>query len=1186
MKIKRLEIQGFKSFPDKTLIDFQQGITSIVGPNGCGKSNIVDAIRWVMGEMSAKHLRGKAMEDVIFAGSQTRPPTNFAEVTMIMGNEDGRAPAAYANYSEIAVTRRLHRSGESEYAINKTPCRLRDIYDVFLGSGVGTKAYSIIEQGKIGQIITSKPEDRRTIIEEAAGISKFKSRKEAALRKIEATKGNLLRLADILAELKRQINSIDRQARKAERYRETETELRDLDLHLSSHDFLHLSAELDQLERGLKALEEGEAGLSAEVAQQETQIETDRLQLVELERQLMSLQEVLYEKNNSLQLHQAGIDYKGREIDSFSRQNEAATKDIEVVKGRVSELGQAIATANESQVGIDLEFAEAQENSQNLEIELQAKSVEERDSAFAMDRLSLEMMALLQNLSERGSRKEAVQRRKVDLAGRIGKDQAEIDEIDRLIGQQQSKLREIQSQLGEVKQFKLELVQQGDSIASSIVAQREEKAGAESKLQELKDKLALKRSRLHSLEELERNFEGYKDGVRNVMTKRSQLDPGSSIYGTVADIVETDSHYEMAVGAVLGERLQYVVVKSQEAGLEALQYLKTESMGRLSCIPLEVREEGEDAHFPYGEEHGVLGPLQHFVRVKRDYDKVGRYLFGDVVLVQNLNRALDLWNSNGHRKTLVTLDGEVVDPSGIVTGGSREGGAQAILEKKREIKELRHEVGVIEAQVREQISHFERCGARIQMLEQSLEALKRDSHSEELKIVHQEQDLNHLQTELRRLTERRDKLSLEISAAMQEESDLLREIEELETEILGIETKKIENQAKIEETKLRQAELRAALDQLRQQNFEQKSRLSLVAEKKGNLEKELQRMVDDRGAAQHQLDERHASISAANQQMAQLRREIEESRELLAKLVVEIQERESKGVTLRDEIQGLKDLIASLEASLRQNRAQAEALRQELHQRVLGLSEGRTKVQLLKQQIFERYHVDLVEKAPEFGERPIEREAQAVKVAELRERLEKIGPVNLGAIEEYEELKQRHEFMDKQYTDLVESLDALQRALNKINRTTKKRFQETFDTVNKLFQEVFPKLFKGGKAELLLTDPENVLESGVEIVAQPPGKKLQSVSLLSGGEKALTAVSLVFAIFIIKPSPFCLLDEVDAPLDDANIDRFNDMVRSLVDRSQFILITHNKRTMEMADTLYGITMEQPGVSKLVSVQLQ
>ncbi|HCU25908.1 MAG TPA: chromosome segregation protein SMC, partial [Deltaproteobacteria bacterium] len=1156
-----------------------------VGPNGCGKSNIVDAIRWVMGEMSAKHLRGKSMEDVIFSGSQARPATNFAEVTMILANEDGLAPAAFAEYSEIAVTRRLFRSGESEYALNKTPCRLRDIYDLFLGSGVGTKAYSIIEQGKIGQIITAKPEDRRTIIEEAAGISKFKSRKEAALRKLEATQGNLLRLTDILNELKRQIASIDRQARKAERYREVEMQLRELDLHLSSYDFLQASQKQGELENEVGEIQDKETSLTVSVSRNEAQVEADRLDLVEQERRHMSLQELLYEKNNSLQLHQAGIDYKNREIESLAKQNEAAVQEIETIKARVSSLDALVRESNERQVGIDLELAAAEENFHRLEAELQGLLAEEKDEGQKVERLGQSMLELLHRISEQNSRKEALARRKIDVAGRIGKDQAEIDELDRLLKTQQGRLGQVQASLGEVKQFKLDLVQQTDNIAGSILEQREEQKVGEAKLEELKDKLGLVRSRLTSLEELERNFEGYKDGVRNVMLKRHQIAPEAAIYGTVADIVETESAYETAVGAVLGEKLQYVVVQSQSAGVEALQYLKTESMGRLSCIPLQVREHSGEEDFPYTEEQGVIGPLRRFVRVKGDYDKVGDYLFGDVYLVNNLNRALELWNNNGHRKTLVTLDGEVVDPSGVVSGGSRESGDQAILEKKREIKELRQQVFEAEGQVREQASQVERMTARLQMLEQSLETVKRDSHSEELKIVHQEQDLNHLQNEIRRLSERRDKLSFEIAAAMQEESEQVAELQRLEAVAVELESAKTGLQGETESAKQKLAELRQTLEERRAQVFEQKSLWTVVAEKKANLERELQRLMEDRTQSQGMLDEKHLSITSANAQTLQLKQEIEDSRGQLSRLVVEIQEKEAQALQLRDAIQALKDSVSNGEIELRQHRTQLESLRQSLHQKILHLSEGRTRIQVLVQQVLERYHSDLASIAPQYAERPIDRDRQAAEVLELRERLEKIGPVNIDAISEYEELKKRHEFLDTQYQDLSRSLEALQQALQKINRTTKKRFQETFDTVNKLFQEVFPKLFKGGRAELLLTDPDNILESGVEIIAQPPGKKLQSVSLLSGGEKALTAVSLVFAIFIIKPSPFCLLDEVDAPLDDANIDRFNDMVRSLVDRSQFILITHNKRSMEMADTLYGITMEQPGVSKLVSVQL-
>jgi len=1143
-------------------------------------------MRWVMGEMSAKHLRGKSMEDVIFAGSQARPPIGMAEVTMVLSNEDGLGPVAYSDFSEISVSRRLYRSGESEYLINKVQCRLKDVYDLFLGSGVGTKAYSIIEQGKIGQVITAKPEDRRMIIEEAAGISKFKSRKEAALRKMEATKANLLRLADILAELKRQIGSLDRQARKAERYREIDQELREIELHLSSVEFLQCSGSLQELETSLKELEEREAALAAQVQQQETQVEGDRLTLLDQEREYMGLQEELYEKNNSVQLHQAQVDYKTREIEAFGRQNEAAAKEIEMAKERLGSVEQALAQANESQVGIDLALASTQESFHDLEQKLELAGGDEKRISQEIDYDGQRVLEILHELSELNARKESLGRRKVDLAGRIGKDQAEIDEIDRQTQNQLGRRNQLQGELGEVKQFKLDLVKQTDSIVETIVKQREELKEAEQHLGEIKDKLGFKRSRLTSLEELEKNFEGYKEGVRNVMMKRSQIDPQSQIFGTIADIVETESTYEMAVGAVLGEKLQYVVVQNQTVGVDALQYLKTQSTGRLSCIPLEIREEAEEGHFPYLGEDGVIGPLEKFVHVKDDYNRIGQYLFGDVVLVENLRRALDLWSSNGHKKTLVTLDGEVVDPSGVVSGGNKESGAQVILEKKREVKELRSQVEAIEGRLKEQGDQVERLRSRIVLLETSLEALKRDSHSEELKIVHQEQDLHHLLSEIRRLGDRRDKLSLEIAAMMQEESDIGSEIQALESQFQDLEGRKQELQKIIEASKEELGRTRLKLEEMRVQAIDEKSMLTLVTEKKVQLLKELDRLVEERNLHIQGLDEKRQVISIANTQVAVLHQEIDHSRQVLTQSVLVIQEKDAATQKLKEGIAQLKEAVQNCEIELRLNRTKLEAVRQELNQRILNLSEGRTRVQVLRQQILERYHSDLSEIAPHYRDRPIDIEVQAPRVAELRDKLEKIGPVHLGAIEEYDELKARHDFMDKQYQDLQNSLDALQRALQKINRTTKKRFEETFHKVNQLFQEVFPKLFKGGKAELVLTDPENILESGVEIIAQPQGKKLQSISLLSGGEKALTAVSLVFAIFTINPSPFCLLDEVDAPLDDANIDRFNDMVRSMVDRSQFILITHNKRSMEMADSLYGITMEQPGVSKLVSVQLQ
>lgn len=1186
MKIKRLEIVGFKSFSDRTVVEFKEGITGIVGPNGCGKSNIVDAIRWVMGEMSAKHLRGKSMEDVIFAGTEKRAPTGLAEVTLVFSAEGGGLPLNYSEFSEVSVRRRLYRSGESEYAINGATCRLKDVHDLFLGTGVGVKAYSIIEQGRIGQVIGAKPEERRLILEEAAGISKFKSRKEAALRKIEATRGNLLRLEDILAELDRQIRSLDRQARKAERYREIEQSLREIELHLSSLDFLRENLVSTQTESELKGFEEQEAALAAKVGEFENRVESDRVALLEKDQEYRRLQEELYEKNNSLQLHQAEIDYKTREIDSLAQQNQTAAREIEVVKDRLRRVDSSLREVNEQQVGIDLEQAQAQENFSAVQSRLETNVAEEKSALQTLENLTQEFFSSLKGHSDRQSRKEALARRKVDLKGRIGRDQGEIDEIDRLLKGHETKSKDLEINLSEVKQLKLDLSQQKESIGQNVVQQKENLVQAESHLSQLKDELALRISRLQSLEELEKNFEGYQEGVRQLMVKKRGDWNSGQILGTVAEMVETDSSYEHAVSAALGEKLQYVVVKSQEVGLEALQYAKSQSTGRLSCIPMELRGGGEGGPFPYSERDGVLGPLKNFVQMRGPMERVSDYLFADVYLVESLNKALQLWNQNGHQKTLVTMDGEVVDRSGVVSGGAMKNSSQDLLEKRREIKDLRGEVRIAEARWRQKKDEVDSLKNRIAHLEHSLQSLTRDSHSEELKLVHQEQDLQHLKVERERLMERRDKLCLEISVSMQEESDIDREIQELETALQALEEGKSQLQGRMNESKAGLEETKIQLDSLRQGLLEAQTVLARVQEKKSNFDRDLSRLSEEKLETQQTWDARNQTITLSNSKIVQLRQEIEESKIRITQLVSEVQSKEQSSQVLKDKVSQLQGVLQNCETDLRQDRQKLETVRQGLQGKIRVLSEARTKVQVLREQILERYHVDLAEVAPQYKDKPLERETEEPRARELREKLEKMGPVNLGAIEEYEELKGRHEFLHKQHLDLEQSLDALIRALHKVNRTTKTRLVETYEKVNQLFQEVFPKLFKGGHAELRLTDPENILESGVEIVAQPPGKKLQNVALMSGGEKALTAISMVFAIFLLKPSPFCLLDEVDAPLDDVNIGRFNDMVRSLVDRSQFILITHNKQTMEMADVLYGITMEQAGISKMVSVDLQ
>ncbi len=1188
MKIKKLEIQGFKSFADRTIVDFQQGITGIVGPNGCGKSNIVDAIRWVMGEMSAKHLRGREMQDVIFSGSEARASAGMAEVTMILSNEDGKVPALYSQFSEISITRRLYRSGDSEYLINKTPCRLRDIYDVFLGTGVGTKAYSIVEQGQIGQVILSKPEDRRRIIEEAAGISKFKARKEAALRKMEATQGNLTRLEDVLGELSRQINSLDRQAKKAEKYRELRDESREIELLLSSHDFLRLNQELSEGEKVRTQLGEEETACAASLSQFDTELDTLRLSLTEQEQEFSELQEKLYEKNNAISLHQQAIQFKSKETQRLSEQEANCLREIEEVKERLHSIDFDLNGMNEEQVKIDLMLAQSEEDLLSSQQQLNVEEAKQKESEREVEKLQQELMLLLQSLSESNLKQELLSRQKVELKGRIGKNQAEIEEIDKQVSHLQSRRREFETSLNDFNQFKLDISLQTDQVHSSIQREKEAFENAKNEWQRLKEELSLRKSRLHSLEEIQKNFEGYHEGVRKVMLRKSSQQEFQDVYGTVADVIETEPRYQHAVGAALGEKLQYVVVKSQEAGLQAVEYLKTESAGRSSFVPVGLRDynvESSEA-FPAAGSQGVMGPLKDFVNLREEYKPVGEYLFKDVWLVESLGRALQIWNNNGHKKTLVTLEGEVVDPYGVVSGGSLEDKSAALLEKKREIRDLWEQVKNLESKVKWHEEEVKKCESRLNTLTSSLDNLKKDSHGEELKILNYEKDLSHLRAETERLMSRRDTLSVEIAAWMGEEQEMEREASEWMLKSESWDEEKRQKEERLSELKTSLAENQIHLDLMKEEFTKRRLSFESIHEKQLLIEREVKRLLDLKSSSALRQDECLRLITQGNQEGSQLRKDIQASEEALGTLVVDVNDLQVRATALKESFELQQAQVREKEMALREIRKKHDELKNSLNAKVVILTEVRGRLQLLREQIFERYHSEISLIAPEYQDKVIEnRPEQEARLAELKDKLSKMGEVNVGAIHEYEDLKKRHDFLNSQSQDLKSSLEALNRVIHKINRATRTRFHETFHAVDQKFQELFPKLFQGGRAKLVLTDEENLLETGLEIIAQPPGKKLQSISLLSGGERALTAVCLIFSIFLIKPSPFCILDEVDAPLDDANIDRFNDLVRSMIDRSQFILITHSKRTMELADVLYGITMQEPGVSKTVSVKL-
>ncbi len=1184
MRIKTLEMSGFKSFVDRTVISFEEGVTGVVGPNGCGKSNIVDAIRWVMGEMSAKHLRGSSMEDVIFNGCETRTPTGMAQIFLTFDNSDGRAPAEYSQYSEIQVGRRLYRSGESEYFLNKTPCRLKDIIDLFLGTGVGTKAYSIVEQGMVGSIVSAKPEDRRMLVEEAAGISKFKSRKEAALRKMDSTRQNLARLTDVLQELTRQMNSLNRQAKKAERFKKIGDELRERELTLCATRYRSLRDELDLLKSEHDKLHEVEVSSSAELSTYETSFEERRLKISEIERELDGASQQLYGVQNSIKLYEAEITHKKNEASSIQQQNKVYAEELGALKRKLEELNSRMEDANTSMVVADLKLAgssEIVETSQSGADEVRCKYAEVQTEC---DGLSSQVMEFDKEIANLSASLNHLERRYIEINARIAKNQAELDGIHERKKQIENDLQNKSQEMDGLRQMKLSMSGESESAAETLERQKADLHEAEERVRNLREKIADRGSRLDSITELRKNLEGYRDGVRAVL---SRTDDGGrkldGVVGTVGELFETGEEYESALGAVLGEKLQYVVVKSHEEGVDAIDYLRTAASGRSSFIPIGVKASEETSEEPSGE--GVVGPIQNFVTFDNQYSQICKHLLGEVVLVEDLKRALSLWESGSYNHTFVTKDGCVVDPSGVVTGGSEGGVEEQLVAQKRRERELTEELSTLKGELTQAEGDSNNFRERVTSMERRVEQLGRDVHNEDLKLVGQERDLERLHDEMQRFEQESDKLSVETAALTEELTEVESERDESK-ERLGVATEEQEHaKTKLGSTRQELDQLSQVLTGREKELVELKVDLAQAEERVSSVSRELDGMVRDKASTVTSITKRMSDINIANQRVVILNRDVDNLRSNLDMAISASAKLEQTQRELRERYEGESTSLRDRELEIRDIRKKHDEALATFHGVEIKLTEHNGKVQYMIDGIRERYHLDLASIENEYAKDDLDVEAEEAEVTTLKERIEKIGSVNVDAIDEYKELSERNEFIARQHEDLTASLDNLSKAIAKINRTSRQRFRRAFESVDAQFQELFPKLFKGGKARLMLTDEENILETGIEIIAQPPGKKLQSITLLSGGEKALTAVALIFSIFLIKPSPFCLLDEVDAPLDDANIDRFNELIRSMTPHSQFILITHNKRTMELADLLYGVTMEEAGVSKMVSVRL-
>jgi len=1188
MKIRRVDICGFKSFVDATTVHFDHEVTGIVGPNGCGKSNIVDAIRWAMGEQSAKHLRGKAMEDVIFNGAESRGPHGFAEVSITFENSDGKSPPEYRDYAEICVTRRLDRQGNSEYLINRTPVRLMDVTNLFLGTGVGKRAYSIIEQGRIGFIVSSKPEERRYLIEEAAGVTKYKARKKAAERKMDQTRQNLLRVGDIVQEIERSVATLKRQAQKAERYKRYRAEMRDLELHVASHRWLELVATHGVVAAELESSTARTAGQRLALRVREAEMEAKRLDSLGVERRVEEAQTAAYEADNTVRMLESQAERQLERLQSLADSERQMEKELSELRGQRTAL-----VGEQDALVASLEALEAEEQTAQTALDTVTSDLERKRTAAAeAEAAAAHARARVADAETRIVRAESVlsgfAMRQADARERLERLRAERDQVRARTEELAQHVLDLGARLAALSGGKHDTTTRREEIERDLAALREEIRGSDDVVEGLRERVTERRSRLRSLEEIQQRYEGMGAGVRALMGHYAHDPAGraeAGIVGLLADRIACPTELTNALAAALGERLQHIVVEELQAGLSGIEFLRHDDRGRATFVPRTLRRvvhSGGAA--PRGE--GVVGCLADLVRCDTDDEALTRHLLGDVWVVRDMQAALDVFEGGFAEGSIVTLGGELLAQDGTVTGGAGQDPGAHALEIQREIRELYDVVARLENELTAALDRHGELRRGIATRQALLDAARTESHDAEIAIVRAEKDLKQAQVDEATSAHRITELDAEIAdlghgidAASDEEAEARVGIEaarrvrsDAESELAGAEGVYQQRREAAEEQAGRVTEVRVRAAQARER-----------ADGERMAVERLSRSIDELVGREERLQD---GIADGARQQGELAAALLETRAQREDAAVVAMNRHEALADVRAEHDDMRQAVARQEEELKALRSTLDAESQRGSEAALKEREISMSMEHLLEHVSDRHRLDLRRELGDYHDRPIPDQSVKSRIDELIRLVERMGEINLTAIEEYEEKSKRFEYLSGQQKDLQDALLQLERAIRQMNRESRRLFREAFDAISERFKRVFPQMFGGGRAELRLTNPEDLLESGVDIVAQPPGKRIGSLELMSGGEKALTAVSLIFAIFQYKPSPFCLLDEVDAPLDEANIGRFASAVRQMTDRSQFILITHAKRTMEAADVLYGVTMETPGVSKLVSVELR
>ena len=1198
MKLERVDISGFKSFGEKAELTFHAGVTAVVGPNGCGKSNIADAIGWVLGEQSAKSLRGQKMEDLIFNGSESRPPLSLAEVNLRVSNVivPGRSQngdKSNAPKGEVLVTRRLNRAGDSEYLLDGVPSRLRDVQELFMGTGVGSKAYAIIEQGKIGLILSSKPTDRRIIIEEAAGITKYKSRRRSAELKLMAAQQNLFRVNDIVYEITRQMNSLKRQAGKARRYRRLRDAMDRLEKVFSVKRAEHQERTLRHVHARLEAISDEELRRSTSLTAVEGHLERTRLRQAELEVELTDARESLHQLELTIERLDQTIEGDQQqlvELDSRRDQLETEMKELEARRGPVIEHLES-RQREEAELAGELDGREQQTQKQqtllkeaNLSLlELESR-IEERRSEI-VHRIS--KIAALHNFLQ------GVLANADKVSAELLKLSEEVREAEAERGRVEGSFAEVRSDLDSLKQNAETLLGERTELDEKAESVRRRLEAIDERVSSDKDELAALTARLASLEELVSARAHFASGARLLLEKGNAH--GVHTKGSIADAIEVEERFERAAEAFFDTALQRVRVESEDDVRKARDLLQgdeeaTRSELLVESLSTSSRVEPPDLpKLPSLRDSlerlrslgisGLIGLLGDYVRWTSEPLTSA---LPNAIVVENLEVALRCYRDE--QASYVTLDGEVVSPRGVV-GLGPGGASEGLLQTRREIRELEGAVSAKRERLETSTGERGSLQEELDRLSARLEQVRDQQHALDKTLVGLEHRREQLDEESERLRRKHDVLASERARSESEKGSLATKRTEMETALEAEEGQKNVADTSLEAMRGELANRRTGVEELQVKAAEEASRLAALKERRDAIRVDVERLKEGVEELGTRLDANVGEQQGLADRKASLRGEIARAEDELKASVASRAAKETLTRALADSLNELRDRVDVTENALKARRKELEDVRQRRSAEEVVLAKEENDFRHLKEGFETSHDMSLEEAASILNPVELLRDDAETRdeLDDLKEKIDAIGPVNPMADEEYRELETRHEFVTKQRQDLLDSIESTETAISRIDRTSRQRFKEAFEAINQEFAVTFRQLFGGGSAGLRLIDEQDSLESGIDIIAQPPGKKLQNVLLLSGGEKAMTAIALLFAIFRYRPSPFCLLDEVDAPLDDANVGRFLAMVKELRDTTQFIVITHHRKTMEMADHLFGITMEEPGVSKLVSV---